>query len=237
MSNQSIDLKIESFTNYYKHFVKSVESLQSVECEKILRKLAFVAIIDANAKVIFPKQRNYKRFTNIIREFGNWSNANKVSLPYLQAFLLKTPDPEFEDLRLFVNSEIAQWPSSSFVSLDKDSDYKIIQRNWPKDKKQDQLEQLRHVDIFYKYRNLLVHEFRQQSDPLDSDSEEYPIYFSELNLPDFDLKRWQLFYPTVFFQKLANNIIENVGVYLRKNKLDPTLQFDTIEYLVSGLDE
>jgi len=47
---------------------------------------------------------------------------------------------------------------------------------------------------------------------------------------------WQLFYPSGFFQVLAEAVLENVRPYLLKNNLDPLRHYSVSRYWLEDLN-
>ncbi len=84
------------------------------------------------------------------------------------------------------------------------------------------LKSSQHFQLFYKYRNFLVHEYREPGYGWEAlaDSEQDPIY----QIMPSGLGRGEairLVYPVGFFQRIACSVIESFKVWLSQNAIDP----------------
>jgi len=237
-----VSVQIDRFVTFYLNAIDSTADLKDHQHGLKLRKICIVALLDAVSKSIFPTRDNRHRFTELVRRFGNWPEASRVSLPHLSALLSKVPDPEFEALRLSVNEALASWTPGTVLKLDRDLEYERARSMWPKDQAlrtpvgSITLEHMQHLNLLYTYRNSLVHEFRDLSENPLGDDRPYPRY---VHVDPYDeesgFPRWQLFYTSGFFHALGRTVLENVGEYLRTNKLDPMRHLSTGEYWLEDL--
>lgn len=234
---------VARFTGYYQQVCERARGLADGDFGRRLEKLCLVSVIDAVAKVMYPSQGNRDRFTRVISAFGGWEASTRVSLPHLDALLVRSPEPDFEPLRLRVRELLAGWLPGEFVHLDRDLPLAEARRLWPRDSalrllmRRVPLEHLQHAHLLYAYRNFLVHEFRDRHDALDMDDTEHPIYIHMMEGMDNGTARWNVFYPTRFFGALGQRIVLEVGEYLRKNDLDPRHHLSSFDYLIEDLCE
>jgi hypothetical protein len=206
------------------------------------QKIAYVAVIDALARAVYPNRSNRARFTSLLRQFGSWDEATRISTPYLAELLAKAPDPTFEPLRLMVNERLKGWVRSTLITVSEDLDLNAVAQRWPKDKEHRtplgsvSLERLQHINLIYDYRNLLIHEMREQPDAIDLDSKDHPFYLHvTVDYGRSTRSRWDLYYPGEFLKKLAETALASVDEYLQRNQLDPTIHFSSGEYLLEEL--
>lgn len=233
---------IARFITYYEDVCERAQAITDGEFGRRVEKLCLVSVIDAVAKVVYPSRGNRDRFTRVISTFGGWEASTRVSLPHLDALLGRSPEPDFEPLRLRARELVAGWIPGEFVQLDRDLPLAEARALWPRDSGlrsvmgRVQLDYLQHAHLLYAYRNFLVHEFRDRPDALEMDDTEHPIY---IHMWDFDpaAAHWDVFYPTRFFGGLARRVVREVGDYLRRNDLDPRHHLSSFEYLIEELCE
>jgi len=80
--------------------------------------------------------------------------------------------------------------------------------------------QSRHAELFYVYRNHLVHEFREPGYGMEFDKKDTTPHY--MNQDDgAGNQRWELCYPTGFFTQLVTNTLANLRNHLERNDLDP----------------
>jgi hypothetical protein len=174
--------RIDQFIRYYAHATEVAAALEGDDHVPKLRKICFVAVLDALGKAIFPTRDNRGRFTQLVEMFGGWSDCKRVSLPHLAAMLARCPEPAFEGLRLLVLEQMGAWAAGHLISLDDDLEYEKARSAWPKDPALRTpvgsltLEHFQHVHLLYTYRNLLIHEFRDRTDPISEDKRDVPFY-------------------------------------------------------------
>lgn len=80
-----------------------------------------------------------------------------------------------------------------------------------------------YFELFYTYRNCLVHEFREPGYGWDvSGAGVQPFYMSYLGREG----QWERTFPTRFFQRLLDSTIEGVRDHLLREKIDPYTRFE-----------
>ncbi|GFO62517.1 hypothetical protein [Geomonas paludis] len=221
--------EIERFLGHFEKEFSQVQSLQTKDGyhTAIYKKMIYVGIIDALSKCIYPRRGNRERFVMFLNDFSGWKYAQKVSLPHLLQLLERNPEPSFSKLRTYVVSEVAKWASGEIVTLDREPEINAIKRLWPNEKEHQKtlnglgVEALQHCNLFYSYRNSLVHEFRESGRGIESIKEYAPYYISFSYLEEPDVEVWELTYPIYFFENLLSNCISEVKIYLVQNNINP----------------
>jgi len=233
---------IEHFISYYRDIINSVEKINIGTHGSKLKKISYIAAIDGLAKAVTTSNRNRKRFTNAVENYANWDNCKKISLPHLDAVLNLCEDSNIKDLQNFAHKEMSGWMSGQLISLEKDVEHEKLQELFPYDQikiksgENVKIEDLKHKNLFYTYRNLLIHEFREHNDPMDCDDENSPIYISTTVFEGTkESEHWYLFYPTAFFKMIAKNILDNIEKHLSQNEIDPTENFKSGIYWIDEL--
>lgn len=226
-------ISAEKFIKYFRihlDLIISVAIKEDKNCN-IYKKLLLVALIDAIAKPIYPYCNNKNKFISFIKKFSDWTNIDRISLPHLVQLLDKCPSPDFSNLRNYAYSKYDEWLQGSVILIDKDLEFKEVKILWPKNKDQDKghlltlkgitIESLRHCELFYKYRNSLVHELTEPGISFQPTSCDEPNYGS---YTENGQHHWNLRYPVNFFIRLVKTCLNNLEKYLIEERIDP-MQF------------
>jgi hypothetical protein len=105
--------RIESFVGHFHESLDRVAQLPSDDLHlKVLKKLGFLATIDALSKVGSSKVvGSRKRFVSFVEEFYAWEDGERVCLPYLVCALSRETRPEFQQLKDWADDSLHKWPS------------------------------------------------------------------------------------------------------------------------------
>jgi hypothetical protein len=236
---------VENYFKYINEHIKSIESISLEHYDEIYKKLLYVSVIDLLSQTVFPNKSPRSRVVSLLKRFSNWKYGYYVSLPHLFRLLQKNPDPTFEKLRMFTKRNLEKWGNSELITLDRDLLYDDAKNLWPKNSEYKfpieniSLESLTHYELFYTYRNSLVHELHALS-WLDRKSDEEPFYMHVTSLGD-DLEPieecWSLNYPITFFRNILSEIIKGVEEYLLHNELDPYAMMNLGHYWLDSLNK
>jgi len=232
---------------YLGHFEKEFSQAQSLQVKDgyhagIYKKMIYVGIVDALSKCIYPRRGNRERFVNFLNEFSGWEHAHRISLPHIFQLLEKNPEPSFSNLRAYVLSELKKWGSGEIVHLERDPELAEIRKLWPKEKEHQKplnglsVEALQHCNLFYSYRNSLIHEFREPGRGIESQRDAAPYYITFSYLEDPEEETWELTYPVLFFEKLLESCITEMKSYLLKNEINPYNSYLLGSYWIDELN-
>ena len=79
----------------------------------------------------------------------------------------------------------------------------------------------RYAELFYAYRNSLVHGFKEPGHAIEMSADgTSPYYHGELNGP------WQLCFPVDFFRTICVDGLDNLKKYLRENDINPYIKYE-----------
>ncbi len=239
--------RIDRFISYFRKQFDLTNDIGDTPIYKIHKKALYLSLIDGLSGVIYPNKSSHRsRFVQTVLDFGEWEQAEYVSLPHLARLLALNPDPEFEALRKHVLSQIDTWSSGDLIYLDKDVKANEVGSQWPKGKEHSEpvneirLDSLKHVQLLYTFRNSLIHEFRPLGIDLEVPEDDDPYYLSVYDTKeDKDMKtiHWNLIYPTVFIHNLCKKIIGNLDLYFKENRIDPIEVFSSGKYWLKGLNK
>jgi hypothetical protein len=248
----TINDRIKRFENYYSEQLTEITELKGMGGHtNHYRRILLITILDAMSKAVFPNVGNRQRNVNLLRNYSEWKELDRVSLPHLQKILQMAPEPQFEPLRLFAAKELSKWLSGEVVTLDRDASFQDVITLWPKDSeskypirgisKEITIESIQHVHIFYSHRNYLLHEFRMPG-MLSSElcvREKEPTYCQLMHESDDEeneVSSWELMYPIGFYSILVENSLKNLSAYLRKNQIDPIASYSSGSFWIDELN-
>ena len=238
-----IQKQIERFISYFQNKYQIIKESKFMANDGSFKKILYIGIIDAFSKTVFPRKgRNKERFVSFLEKFSDWKYCNRISLPHLIKLLEFTPEPEYSKIRKFAFSAYGQWPPGKVIGLEMDPEYKEIKRYWPKGQgnyesiKGVKLESLKHVHLFYTYRNSLVHELRNLAYGIEEVAlEKEPSYHGLITEDEGNI--WQLVYPLGFFENICETCIKNLEKYLTLNDINPYNSFNFGYYWKEELNQ
>lgn len=240
------DMKVleQRIKDYLDYFQNQLQKIRNLECKKptdLFRKILYSSLLDALSKTTaHPKKGNRERIVDFIHRFCNWSTCEKVSLPHLLRLLEMVPDPAFSDLRQHVFSILDKWEEPKLIYINSDLDYKDVMKYWPNDIPKPleniRIEFLQHVNLFYRYRNSLIHESRKPGDGIEFPNMSEPYYHS-MNDNKAKQETWELVYPLKFFDSLCDAAIKNLKEYYLKDRIDPYSCYKFGTYWIEELNK
>ncbi len=184
----------------------------------IHKKVLYCAILDSLARVRYYGQSlgNRDRFVGFIRDHGGWSDGELISVPILTGRLSsKTPSVLQQHLvkRLAAHDPNA---GNGLPLTVVDEPRGPLEQLAADETERKSILQTQHYELFYKYRNFLVHEFREPGYGSELFAEITPVYHAHLNDPT-----WRLVYPEGFFKKLVDTALHSLKSYFVCNGIDP----------------
>lgn len=221
--------EMNRFFTYCNEFLNSIKSLEGGKYLDKHKKVLFLNFIDFLSKADGSNDHNKKRFTNFLKNYSNWENGNKVSLPQTIIFLDKINKDCYEDLKINLLDRLNNWENGRPIPLDNDPTKKEI-LNYIKEKNvKSKLNNITHFHLLWSLRNKLVHETLLPGQHVDLFSYQKPYYhqINEIvqNNPKggFSLEAgtWELTYPLIFFEKLLDDLLKNLKLYLENNNINP----------------
>jgi hypothetical protein len=228
------------------HFRKQVGYIETLQCNghsrQLYQKALFVCVLDTLAKPIYPKKGSQDRFTAFVERFCGWEDGSRVSLTHLVQLVRRSPEPDFEPLRLLAFEQFKKWPvhGSGIVKLGSDPDYKSVKANWPGGHDDKRLRAMQHFSLLYAYRTFLVHEMREPGRGMEFADTQDPHYHLLSNISQADEiepQSVELVYPVGFFSRLCNTGVDEFERYMVKNELDPYDYFDFGTYWLPDFNE
>lgn len=190
------------------------------------RKTLYVTAIDTLAGLRFHKsaypslaRRNRERFIRFLEEYGSWPEGDLVSLPFLKDELESSKLLE-RPLGKHVVAKMSQFSTEDGGTLPiskMDESVASLLALATAEKEEEAVTEYRHLALFYRYRNSLVHESRQPGKAMEgifsADEPSYHGYIGD--------SRWYLTYPAAHFEGLLKRSIAGFRAYLVTNQIDP----------------
>lgn len=223
--NKASQESVDRFLDFFREKLKEIRKLECESSTALFRKILYSSLLDALSKTTaHPKKGNRERMVEFIRNFCDWPCSDKVSLPHLIRLLEKVPDPAFSNLRQYAYSLHDQWGEGEVITLDKDPALQDVKHHWPREIPKPyediQITFLQHANLFYRYRNSLVHELREPGYGMESASHQDPFYHSETD-EESKRKTWELVYPLKFYDRLCEAAINNLRDYYLRDRIEP----------------
>lgn len=224
---------------YIKHFRDKLKRLKAYEFDpedRVLKKNIMASMLDAMSRVTSNiNDNNRERFTSIVKHFGAWENYARVSAPHVKYFLFNLRSPDFQPVREYVDNIITKNSSGRMIELSDDPTLEEIAKIWPVSSESKLMGQLSlssftHLNLFYAYRNSLVHELREPGHGMEfNDTDKAPFYHGRTSFDNGDTtgqRSLELVYPLNFYFILTENVICNVEKYLLKNRINPYSSYE-----------
>lgn len=212
--------EIELFVNYFQKEITKVSSIAN----NLYKKLLYSCILDALSTARFPHHRTDQKMISFLLDCSPKAELNRVSLIQLGLMLnytLSDQEKATSQLLQHVRQETAKMKVGIvYRGRDVDPFYnQLDKKSTFKEKKV--LKLARYVNLFYAYRNEMVHGFKELGYGIElSADDSNPYYHSCMNEP------WQLVFPAAFFQMLCINALNGLKNYLEADEIIPYDQYE-----------
>jgi hypothetical protein len=229
--SRDLDSAINTYIEHFRGTVARLKAYQLDPRDRILKKNILASVLDALSRTTSNyADGNRERFTAIVANFGDWPHHTRVSAPHIGYLLRNLRSPSFAKAREFIAHTLANNADGSLVRLSSDPQLEEIKRLWPvpadlRLMNQLSLSSFTHLNLFYSYRNSLVHELREPGYGMEfSENDDEPFYHGMTTSGTNDSVERQsleLVYPLNFYFRLTESVIQNIETYLRHNRIDP----------------
>lgn len=207
---------IEQFVEYFRDQESLISPVQPI----LYRKIIYATALDPIARAAFGKVgRHRARSLRLIDELTNWRDRDRVSLPQL---CLALEDKGFISGLLYTEAKarLEHWSPGEVLRLDNSPLLQELE-SIAQPPEKCVLSSCRYTELFYTYRNNLVHEFREPGYGIEMSSDkDQPYYHSMIGDP------WQLVFPVGFFARLYAEALTGLRTLLVRYDIDPYSQFD-----------
>jgi hypothetical protein len=207
---------VEQFVEHFHQEAKAIRAGLPLH-----RKVLYATALDALARAAFgPTLGNRERITRLIRELSGWSDADRVSLPQLQQ-RLRAKGRHRHRLYRKVSSDLNSWIGGAKIGLQYSPPATALMPLAQGDEAKT-IAECHYSELFYAYRNSLVHEFREPGYGWDvAGTSVQPFYMSYLGMEE----QWELVFPVRFFESVVTGALSGLKAHLLRHKIDPYKNF------------
>ncbi len=207
---------IQQFIRYFRNQETHISAVQPVS----YRKIIYATALDPIARAAFGKIGKHRaRSLRLIDELTGWKDRDRVSLPQL-CLDLEEKGVVSGAMYRETKTRLEQWHHGEILRLDNSP---LLSELMPFAQPSERciLSSNRYAELFYTYRNNLVHEFREPGYGIEmSTDKDRPYYHSMIG------ESWQLVFPVGFFAKLYAEALVGLEAFLVLHNIDPYNQFE-----------
>lgn len=209
-------LQVDQFLYHFRSQIPLIESVDNLT----YRKLLYATALEPLARAAFGKNEGHRsRIVRFIDELTSWSAKDRISLPQASLCLLEHKRGRYRLYRK-IKQDLSLWAPGHIITLDASprlSEYANIATQ----EESKLIAKIRYAELFYTYRNNLIHEFREPGYGIEMSSDgTQPYYTSMIDGP------WQLVFPVGFFKELFGDALVGLEQYLKHHKINPYKQFE-----------
>ena len=212
----------DDIDKYIAFFRNKTAEIGQIQDHPIYRKILYLVQIDTLSRAAFPHEKGHKtRVMKFLDECSNWSERDRVSAIQLM-FSLEAKGKSSSPLFKLINDRI----NECRTRIDASEDLTLEEVNKiPCSDDLEIVDEVRYVKLFYKYRNTLIHEFREPGEhAIPSVDDLSP--FSKAVEASTGEKTWELVFPVKFLERLCERSIDGLEKYLIENNQDPYKSYE-----------
>jgi hypothetical protein len=208
----------EKYCSYFERQLNQIQKLNA----RLHKKVLLLVILDTLGRARYPTIEKHKpRFINLVRDHIQWKDHSRVSLYRI----LLISQSQSSGLTKFAQASIGKWNDWEMPDIATDPLKEHIQHLATNDQERRLVDDSTHLNLFYAYRNHLIHEFREPGAGMEMDQHDnYPYYHRMTHLSsngDDERETWELVYPLGFFLTLATSCLAKLKYHLLANDLNP----------------
>jgi hypothetical protein len=211
---------IEKFICYFEEEIKKVSRVKN----HLYKKILFACMLDALGTARFPKHNTDERMISFLLNCTKCSDLNRVSLIQANLFLkhvLSAQEKATSQIQKVILQETSRMKGGHLYRGNEIDPYYNQIEKIATLKEKRVLKLARYVDLFYAYRNEMVHGFKKPGYGVEmSNDDSNPYYHGLINEP------WQLVFPALFFQNLCKEALNGLWKYLEDNDINPYDQYE-----------
>ena len=209
---------------YITYFRNKTAEIGRIEALPIFRKILYLVEIDTLSRAAFPHEKVHKtRVMKFLDECSNWSERDRVSATQLM-FSLEAKGKSSSPLFKLINDRINE--CGTRIDASKDLTFEEVKKVPCSDDLRI-VDEVRYDELFYKYRNTLIHEFREPGKyPIPSVNDLSP-FSKAVEDASTGEKTWELVFPVKFLARLCEGSIDGLEKYLIENNQNP---YDSYEF-------
>ena len=207
---------IAQFVEYFRAHIADLDKVLPL----LYRKILYATALDPLARAAFGTADGHrKRIIRLIDELVDWQDKHRISLPQLELALEeqnRTSAPLYKD----VQQRLSRWAPGAVLQLSVSPQLAEL-KPLADSTEISLLAAAQYAELFYTYRNNLIHEFRKPGYGIEiSTNKDQPYYCCMSNSP------WHLVFPVGFFARLFKEALSGLESFLLRADLDPYSQFE-----------
>ena len=250
MLRMSIDKTVRDILD----LVCEISSLPAMQHASLFRMILYADVLATLSAITYPQDKDRERFVRLIKDFGRWDDAERVSLPHLRNSLQQgSRTPACECLLTWVEQQLAAWLDWGRLTLDIDPTEAELRKQAKTSglsdtECNDLVKDSQHAQLLYLLRCNMMHEFQAGPHGIGLAEDEVPLYTAPVvgklddgiaglapHLSDSKSRvgyHWQLVHPETFMRELCQNVLVSIGNYWEANGIDSSEALKNPGYLV-----
>jgi hypothetical protein len=213
---------IDNFIDFFKDEINKIHEIENI----LYRKILFACALDTIATARYPKDNNQKKIVSFVLNYSGSTDISCVSLVqliYILEHALNEQSRSDSELYRYALDGISklepgQLPRGHEVDPSFDEAARKANRQEIK-----LLKNARYAELFYGYRNMLVHGFKEPGHGIEMSGDvTNPYYHSYTD------GRWELIFPVDFFESIFSEGLTNLKEYLQQYNINPYDRYESI---------
>jgi hypothetical protein len=251
ISGYSLDSSHKNILIFYRYFRNEIDKICNIEIQgqapppNLFKKILFSVVIDSLSRTATPERKNRTKFIEYLTKFSGWEDHDRISIVHLEREL-RRKDLIYTEIGQYTKRKLSDWMAGEIVEISREPKLAQMKRFWemlPSEESENiekLIKKLQHSNLFYEYRNHLIHEFRTPGYGMeirDKDSAK-PFYHNLEHInPDGHHNSWELVYPTAFFENITKTSLSNLKNYMQKENIDPHSYYSFGSYWIEKLNQ
>jgi len=234
---EDIEISIHNFVDYFSCEIEKINDLfvtikgqiDHSGSHILYQKILYCIILDALSRAAYPEiSGTRERFIKLIEEFSEWKYFNRVS--WFQLML------DLEARKIFNGKLYAEckrhvnsWAAGRIIRPDCDDLHDDVLNLATKEQREIVCNNT-YSALLWKYRNTLVHEFREPGYGIETGDDGPEPYYHSMTTAGATKTSWELVFPVALFRNLCEQGLGNLAERLRETKRSPHASFDYGSY-------
>lgn len=212
---------MDDFIEYFREEKNKIGLVDSF----MYRKMLYAIALEPLARVAFGEKETHRaKLIKLISDIVRWEYADRVSLPQL-VLTLREEKQETGSFYKAVHERLKGWPEGRVLRLDISPCFCDLLKIAVNPVEIKAIEKCRYKELFYTYRNNLVHEFREPGYGMEMSNDGGSPYYHTVSHGNC-YQSWELVFPVGFFAWLYTEAVEALAHYLTKEGIDPYSKFE-----------
>ncbi|MDE0146645.1 MAG: hypothetical protein OXL95_12340 [Nitrospira sp.] len=214
----------DDIDKYIAFFRDKTAEIGRLEVLPIYRKILYLVEVDTLSRAAFPSEKGHKtRVMKFLDECSNWNERDRVSATHLELSLEKNGKSSgllFDLINDRINKCGTRIDASGDLTFEEvknvacSDDLGIV-------------DEARYAKLFYTYRNILIHEFREPGKSAIPSVDDLSPFSKAVEDASTGEETWEFVFPVKFLARLCEGSIDGLEKYLIENNQDP---YDSYEF-------